>query len=129
MTRDGNDEAPMPPGRAVEHRAVRRRAAGEVVALDDALEALALAGADHVDGLARREDRAGDLGAGGRRGGALGDLDLAADAGRRHVGLGVVAGHRLVGARRLAFDEADLDGFVAVAIDRTWPGRRRTGPP
>ena len=40
----------------MEHRAVRRRAAGEVVALHDALEALAAAGADDVDALAVGED-------------------------------------------------------------------------
>src|SRR5262245_44572237 len=40
---------------AVEHRAVRRRAAAEVVALHDALEALAAARADDVDALAVRE--------------------------------------------------------------------------
>ncbi len=51
--RRGADRA----GRAVEHRAVRRRAAGEVVALDDALESLAAAGADDVHAVAVGEDR------------------------------------------------------------------------
>src|SRR5437762_6742965 len=51
--RRGADRA----GRAVEHRSVRRRAPGEVMALDDALEPFAAAGADDVDALAQREDR------------------------------------------------------------------------
>ena len=57
MTREGNDEAPIDPGRAVEHRAVGRRAAGEVMAPDDALKPLAAARADHVHALAVGEDR------------------------------------------------------------------------
>ena len=58
-TRDGIRRGADRAGRAVEHRAVGRRAAGEVVALHDALETLAAAGADHVDPVAVVE-HAGD---------------------------------------------------------------------
>src|SRR5712671_417459 len=44
-------------GRAMEHRAVRRRAAGEMMALDDALKAFAAAVADDIHALAVGEDR------------------------------------------------------------------------
>src|SRR5204863_2111666 len=115
--RRGADRA----GRAVEHRAVGRRAAGEVVALHDALEPLAAADADDVDAIAVLE-HAGDqdLVAGLERrvvAGALGELDFAADAGRRHVaGLLVVAAERLVDLGGLLFDEAELHGLVAVGL-------------
>jgi hypothetical protein len=51
-TREGNDEAPIEPGAPVEHRPVGRGAAGEVVALHDALEPLAAADAEDVDAIA-----------------------------------------------------------------------------
>src|SRR6185295_4644832 len=81
-------------GRAVEHRAVRRRAAAEVVALHDTLEALAAADADDVDALAVLEHAADEHLIAGLEGIAPGDgLDLAAHPRRRHVaGLLVVPG-------------------------------------
>src|ERR1051326_5472100 len=45
-------------GRPMEHRAVRRSAAAEVMPLDDALEAMAAADSDHVDALAVLEHAA-----------------------------------------------------------------------
>ena len=56
-TRDGNDEAPIEPGARWNIEPCDAGAAGEMVALDDALEALAAAGADDVDALAVGEDR------------------------------------------------------------------------
>ena len=55
-TRDGVADAPIEPGRAHVVRAVADRAAAEVVALDRALEALALRGAGDLDALALLED-------------------------------------------------------------------------
>src|SRR4029079_3038215 len=103
-------------GRAVEHRSVRGRASAEVVALDHALEALALAGADDVDGVTRLEDL---------------DRDLVADLGLVAVLQAQLAQHlhrRQVAARRLevaglglghlldlaVLDQAELHRLVAV---------------
>src|SRR5687767_193950 len=89
------------------------------MALDHALEAVALAGADDVDALALVEDRDQHLVAGLRRFGALRDAHLALHARRRHIGLLVVAGRRLGGAaRRILLDEAQLHGFVTVDLRR-----------
>src|SRR5258707_3330815 len=129
-------------GRAVEHRPVRRGAAGEVVALHDALEPLAAAHADDVDAVAVMEHAADeDLVAGLQRGFIArtgGDLDLTAHPRRRHVArLLVVPAERLVDPGRLLFDEPELDGLVAVALRglrlqhharaRLDDGRRRDG--
>ena len=80
----------------MEHRSVRRRAAAEVVALHDALEALAAADADHVDAIAVVEDAVDEhLVAGLERVAARRELHLAAHARRRHAGLLVVPAERL----------------------------------
>src|SRR5262245_21695800 len=106
-------------GRAMEHRPVRRRAAAEVVALDDALKALAAADADHVDAIAVREHAVDEhLIARLERLAAGLQLDLAPHAGRRHAGLLVVAVERLAHARGTLLDETELDRLVAL-------GRRR----
>ncbi len=60
-TRDGYDEAPIEPGARWNIEPWRHAAAREVVPLDDALEALAAAGADDVHALAVGEDRHVDL--------------------------------------------------------------------
>src|SRR5262245_24605894 len=89
------------------------------MALDDALEAVTLARADHIDALALVEDRDEDLVAGLRRLGALRHLDLALHARRRHVGLLVMADARLVGATRgILFDQPELHRIVAVGLSR-----------
>src|SRR5207247_546344 len=82
--------------RAMEHRAVRRGAAGEVMALHDALETFAAARADDVHALAVREDRDEYLIAGLRGLTTGGHFHLAAKARRRHVGLFEVSRGRLV---------------------------------
>jgi len=102
-------------GRAVEHRSVSGRATPEVVALHDALEALAAADADHVDAVAVGEDTGDEhLVAGLQRIGPLRELHFAAHAGRRHAGLLVVATERLADTRRLLFHQPELHRFVAV---------------
>ena len=75
--------------------AVRGAQAAEVPALHGALEALALAGAGHVDELARDEMVGGDLGA---------DLDqvVGADAELGQLALGLDLGDGEVAAARLA---------------------------
>src|SRR4029077_20299052 len=103
-------------GRAVENRAVRRRAAGEVAPLDDALEPLAAAGADDVDTLTVGEDRRQHVFADLRSFGALRHARFAADARRRHVGLLEVAVRRFVRLRRRLLDEAELNRLVAVGL-------------
>src|SRR4029079_8349141 len=94
-----------------------RRAAAEVVALHDALEALAAADADDVDALAVLEHAADEHLIAGLEGIAPGDgLDLAAHPRRRHVaGLLVVPGQRLVDLRRLLLDARQPHRLVAVA--------------
>ena len=56
-TRDGNDEAPIDPGARWNIEPCVAAPPREVVALHDALEPLAAAGADDVDALAVGEDR------------------------------------------------------------------------
>ena len=124
--RRGADRARRP----VEHRAVGRRAAAEVMALHDALEALAAADADHVDAVAVGEDAGHEhLVAGLQRLGALGQLHFAADARRRHAGL-------LVVPRRAACARAPAAPRPARSAPprsrrwpRPWPARPRTDPP
>ena len=96
---------------------MRLVAAAEVVPLDHALEAMSLAGADHVDALALVEDRHQDLRAGRRRLRSLGDPHFPAHPCRRNVGLLEMAGSRLV-RLVLAVDEPDLHGLVAVGLGR-----------
>src|SRR3954447_168268 len=101
-------------------RAVGDRPAREVVALDRALEALALRDAGDLDPLARLE---------GLDGHGLADLQLAGLVAelddvlhRRRVGLAQVAelglGEVLLAGRA----ERELDGLVAVAVERADPG-------
>src|SRR5690606_10210144 len=106
--------------RAVRQRvAVRGIAHAEVVALDRALEALALADAGNVDLLADFEDVGLDLAAhlivaeiaGG-------NAELPQSTTRLDLGLGVVAGHRLGQQRRALAARGDLDGAVTVVLVR-----------
>src|SRR5690606_6082527 len=106
-------------------RAVRQRVAvggvahGEVVPLDRALEALALGHAGHVHHLADLEDVGLDLAADLEVAGILVlDAELPQAATGLHLGLGVVAGHRLVAQGRTPVAGGRLHGAVAVAVDR-----------
>ena len=72
-TRDGYDEAPIEPGARWNIEPCDAAATAEVMPLDDALEALAATGADHVHALAVGEDRDADLIAG--LGGVAAGLD------------------------------------------------------
>ena len=103
---------------AMEHRSVRRASASEVVPLDDALEALAAAGANDVDAFAVGEDRHVHLIARLHRIASGRLLHLAHDARGRHTGLLEVSLRGLVLFRRPSFDEPDLHGLVAVALRR-----------
>jgi hypothetical protein len=105
----------------MEHRAVRRGAAAEVVPLHDALKALAAADPNHVDAVTVGEHAPDQhVIAGLQRGGvcrALGELHFAAQPRRRHVPrLLVVATERLVDLRRLLLDQPELHRFVAVGL-------------
>src|SRR5207244_13450533 len=102
-------------GAAMDHRAVRRLAAAPAMALDAALEALALGHADDVDDLAGGEQLDGQRLADLVRLLDLVQPHLAQDARRRDVGLLEVAGARLgdVLLRRL---EAELERIVAVGL-------------
>lgn len=93
--------------------AVGHGAAGEVPALDGALEALALGGAGDVDGLDVGEISDGDDVAALVLLAVL-DANLAEEAHRLDAGLGEVARHRLVHVLGSDVSEADLDGVVAV---------------
>lgn len=93
--------------------AVGHGATGEVPALDGALEALALGGADDVDGLDVSEVSDGHDVAGVVLLAVL-DADLAQEAHRLDAGLGEVTSHGLVDVLGGDVSEADLDGVVAV---------------
>jgi hypothetical protein len=81
------------------------------VALDDALEALALAGAADVDQGALREDRGAQVGADRELVEAAGgDAELADLAARGDAGLLEEAELGLGGPRLLLLGEADLQG-------------------
>src|SRR5215218_1130432 len=103
-------------------RAVRLRAGGKSVALDRALEALALRGPGDLDLLTGLEDLDGD---------GLADLQLAGlvaklDEMAMRGGVGLLEVAQL-GARELllaAGAESQLDGLVAVAVMRTDTGDR-----
>src|SRR5690606_20005481 len=101
------------------------RAAAEVVALDGALEALALRGAGDLDGLADRErldgDRLADL---EPVGGARGDAELLDVAQRRSVRLLEVPELGPGEVLRLGGAERELDGLVAVPLQRADRGDR-----
>src|SRR5262249_21579706 len=106
------------PGRAVEHRAVGGAAAPEGVALDDALEPLALAHADDVDGVAGGEEVDGDLVPDLQLGAVL-DEELPEDAAGRQPRLVEVALHGLGDPLDLAvLHEAELYRGVAVLLLR-----------
>src|SRR5690606_41143684 len=88
---------------------------GEVVALDRALEAPALGHALDVDDLADLEDVGLDLAANGEVTElVVGNADLPQATAGFNLGLGVVAGQRLVDQRGAARASGDLDGAVAV---------------
>src|SRR3954454_25355199 len=103
-------------------RAVADGAAGEVVALDGALEALALRDAGDLDLVAGLEGLDRDGLPDGELAGLVTELDEVLH--RRRVGLAQVAelGLREVLLARRA--ERELDGLVAVAVERADPGHR-----
>src|SRR3954449_161031 len=103
--------------RAVEHRAVRAAAAGEVVTLHGALKTLALAGADHVHVVLLVEDRGLDLVAGLELLAGV-EAELLQLADRRHAGLAEVPLLRLIRLRRLLLDETDLHRLIPIGIGR-----------
>src|SRR3954454_17876600 len=103
-------------------RAVAHRAAGEVVALDRALEALALRGAGDLDLVAGLEglDRHGL--ANRQLAGLVAELDDVLH--RRRVGLAQVPELALGEVLLADRAERELDGLVAVAVERADPGHR-----
>src|SRR5579864_5900428 len=105
------------PWRAVEHRPVRRIAAGEVMALHDALEPAPATRPDDVDAVTRVEDVDEDLIAGLHHLAAGLEAHFAPDPRRRHAGLLEVARGGLVALRRGLVDQAQLHGLVAVGLD------------
>src|SRR4051812_36951822 len=101
-------------------RAVADRAAGEVVALDRALEALALRDAGDLDLLAGLEGLDRDGLTDGQLAGLVAELDDVLH--RRRVGLAQMPELGL-GDVLLAYRaERELDGLVAVAVERADPG-------
>src|SRR3954453_16639407 len=105
-------------------RAVARGPAAELVALDRALEALALADAGDLDLLAGRERVGGDGVAALELAGPVAELGEVLR--RRRVGLAQVAELGLGQVLLLDRAERELDGLVAVALDRA-DARDRTG--
>src|SRR3954471_20074390 len=103
-------------------RAVRDGAAGEVVTLDGALEALALRGPGdlHLVAGLERLDRHGV--ADGQLAGLVAELDDVLH--RRGVGLAQVAELALRQVLLADRAERELDGLVAVAVERADPGHR-----
>src|SRR4051794_6756590 len=116
--RRGADRA----GRAHVVRAVALGAAAEVVALDRALEALALADAGDLDLLAGLERRGGHGVADRQLAGLVAKLDEV--LARRRVGLAQVAQLGLREMLLLHGAERELDGLVAVALDGADPRHR-----
>src|SRR3954469_2805505 len=106
-------------------RAVAGRAAGEVVALDRALEALALGDARDLDLLAGLEGGGGHGVADGQLAGLVAELDEMLH--RRGVGLAQVAELGLREVLLLHGTECELDGLVAVTLQRA-DARDRAGP-
>src|SRR4051812_36284001 len=103
-------------------RAVAHGAAGEVVALDRALEALALRDAGDLDGLAGLERLDRDGLADGQLAGLVAELDDVLH--RRRVGLAQVAELGLAQVLLARGAERELDGLVAVAVERADAGHR-----
>src|ERR687885_1932376 len=97
-------------------RAVRHRAAAEVVALDRALEALALRRPGDLDLLAGLEGLDRDRLADGELAGLVAELDDVLH--RRRVGLAQVAELALGEVLLADRAERELDGLVAVAVER-----------
>src|SRR4051794_39707022 len=106
-------------------RAVRDGAAGEVVALDRALEALALRDAGDLDLLAGLERLDRDGLPDGQLAGLVAELDHVLH--RRRVGLAEVAELGLAQVLLARRAERELDGLVAVAVERADAGHG-TGP-
>src|SRR3954469_17522713 len=109
-------------GRAHVVRAVALGAAAELVALDRALEALALADAGDLDLLAGLERRGGHGVADRQLAGLVAKLDEV--LARRRVGLAQVAQLGLREMLVLHGAERELDGLVAVALDGADPRHR-----
>src|SRR3954451_6441383 len=105
-------------------RAVRYGAAGEVVALDRALEALALRDAGDLDLRALLEGLDGHGLAHGQLAGLVAELDDVLH--RRRVGLAQVAELGLREVLLLGGAERELDGLVAVTLQRA-DARDRAG--
>src|SRR3954447_8557035 len=103
-------------------RAVALGAAAEVVALDRALEALALADAGDLDLGARLEGRGGHGVADLQLAGLVAELDEVLH--RRRVGLAQVAELGLGQVLLAHGAEGELDGLVAVAVERADAGHR-----
>ena len=118
-TRPGVWRWPIEPGvRCDNECAVRRLAAGEVVALHRAGEALADGGAGDIDDLARLEDVGLELGAGGEIGAfACGEAEFDQRLARLDLGFGVVARGGLREQLRRLLAERHLDGAIAVVLD------------
>jgi len=111
--------------RAMEHRTVRRVAAGIVPALHAAREALALADARDIHKFASLEIFHQHAVSDFRFVLRFRDAYFPHDLQRSHVGFLEVAGHRFVDALRLdEFDEAKLRGDAEVAIWGTGTPRR-----
>ena len=118
MTRPGVVPEPIEPGRAPAVRlAVRLRAAPEVVALHDAREALALAGADDVDTLALASMSGVDLVA-QRDAVQVRRRHLAQDPHVRRAGRLQVPALRAVQLVLAYLLETKLDRLVAILIER-----------
>src|SRR5262249_17386877 len=98
--------------------AVRGILPAEVIALDDAGEALADGHALHVDVLADLEQLDAELRADLQVGKlvGLGDAELAQRAAGFHPGLGEMTGERLAHAAGAALAERDLYGGIAVLL-------------
>src|SRR6185312_896524 len=111
-------------GRADVVRAVRLGAAGEVVALDRALEALALGDAGDLHPRARLEGLDGDRLAQHQLAGLATELDDRLH--RRRVGLLEMTELGFGEVLLLGLVEGQLDGFVAVAVERA-DRRHRAG--
>src|SRR4051794_30524629 len=96
---------------------VRGRLPTEMVALHDAREPFTFADADHVDVLNAFEN----IDCHGIAGLAIGrifELDLAEVLPGANAGLGGVPDERERAELRLDFAKAQLNGFIAVALDR-----------
>src|SRR6186713_1908889 len=100
----------------MKHRPVGGCAAGKMVASDDTLEALALAGAHDVDALTVGEDGYEYLITSLHGIATRGHSHFAPHPRRRHAGFLVVASHRLARLGRPLLDERQLDSLVTVGL-------------